>query len=144
MDKNKKKRKNNEGNAFFSKVRRNFGVVKDFFSNPKTLFVIGVLLVAFAIFLLSSFVSFFTVGGADQTVVEAVLEGGEAVAANASGTGGAILADYLVNGCFGWAALLIFPLVVLWAIALMRIGELKTRRWTVMLLTALVWFSLFF
>ena len=144
MDKNKKKRKNNEGNAFFSKVRRNFGVVKDFFSNPKTLFVIGVLLVAFAIFLLSSFVSFFTVGGADQTVVEAVLEGGEAVAANASGTGGAILADYLVNGCFGWAALLIFPLVVLWAIALMRIGELKTRRWTVMLLTAMVWFSLFF
>ena len=144
MDKSKKKRKNNGGGGFFSKVRRNFGVVKDFFSNPKTLFVIGVFLVAFAIFLLSSFVSFFTVGGADQTVVEAVLSGGEAAAANASGTGGAIMANYLVNGCFGWAAVLIFPLVVLWAIALMRIGDLKTRRWTIMLLTAMVWFSLFF
>ena len=142
MAKNKNSKSVEPG--FFSKVKRNCGIIRDFFCNPKTQFVLGVLLVAFSIFLLSSFISFFAVGGADQTAVESVMSGDEAVTANASGSGGAILANYLVNGCFGWAAVLFFPLVVLWAIALMRIGELKTRRWTVMLLTALVWFSLFF
>ena len=142
MAKNKNSKSGEPG--FFSKVKRNCGIIRDFFCNPKTQFVLGVLLVAFSIFLLSSFISFFAVGGADQTAVESVMSGDEAVTANASGSGGAIIANYLVNGCFGWAAVLFFPLVVLWAIALMRIGELKTRRWTVMLLTALVWFSLFF
>ena len=144
MDKNKKKGKGGGENGFFSKVRRSCLIVKGFFCNPKTQFVIGMLLVAFSIFLLSSFVSFFTVGGADQSVVEVVADGGGGVAANTSGSGGAVIADYLVNGCFGWSSVLFFPLVLLWAVELMRIGEFKTCRWTIMLLTALVWFSLFF
>ena len=141
-----KKKKNGKGSkGVFSKVRGVFCTVKGFLSNPKVQFVMGVILVAFAIFLLSSFVSFFSAGGADQTVVEEALAGGDAAAAqNYSGRGGAMLAQYLVNGCFGWAAVLFFPIVVVWAISLMRIYELRTQRWTILLLTALVWFSLFF
>lgn len=144
MSNNKKKKIDKKGDGFFAKIKRNCRIVTDFLANPKTQFVVGVVLVAFAVFLLSSFISFFSVGGADQSAVEEVLAGGNAVAANSSGRGGALLAHYLVNGCFGWAAVLLFPLVVLWAIGLMRICELKIRRWTIMILTAMVWFSLFF
>ena len=99
MSNNKKKKIDKKGDGFFAKIKRNCRIVTDFFANPKTQFVVGVVLVAFAVFLLSSFISFFSVGGADQSAVEEVLAGGNAVAANSSGRGGALLAHYLVNGC---------------------------------------------
>ena len=142
MVKNKKKIKEKRG--YFSRIGGAWGSVKGFFCNPKVQFVAGMLLVAFAVFLISSFVSFFSFGGADQTAVEATLAGGDAPAENSSGRGGALLAHYLVNECFGWAAVLLFPLLVLWAIRLMRIYDFKTRRWTILILTAMVWFSLLF
>ena len=83
MVKNKKKIKEKRG--YFSRIGGAWGSVKGFFCNPKVQFVAGMLLVAFAVFLISSFVSFFSFGGADQTAVEATLAGGDAPAENSSG-----------------------------------------------------------
>ena len=121
--------------------------VAEFFGNTKTQFVLGVVLLAFAVFLCSSFVSFFSNGGADQSVVEGVVNGtGDSgdVAANSSGKGGAVLAHYLVNSCFGWASVLFFPLLVVYAISLMRIRKLGLMRWTVIFSFCMIWLSLLF
>ena len=70
-----------------------------FLANPNVQFVLGLICIAFTIFLASSFLSFFSSGAGDQTVVESVVS--DEVAGNASGKGGAAVANYFINRCFG-------------------------------------------
>ena len=139
----KKKRKANR----FTEARVAIVRVKGFLSNKSVQFVLGLLCFAFSIFLASSFLSFFSAGGADQSVVEAVASGELAVedsAGNTSGKGGALLADYLINDCFGWASVLFLPLLVVVSLRLMRLRAVRMKRWTVVTLFSVVWLSVFF
>ena len=115
-----------------------------FFKNHNVQFVFGLLFAAFAIFLLSSFVSFFAKGGADHTVLEAAGSAANATVANTSGKGGAVVAKYLVNDCFGWASVLFLPVVLLVAVRLMRLYSIRLGRWVAYGFFSIVWFSLLF
>ena len=132
--------------GLFSSLKEAFVNFVGFFRNPNTQFVIGMLFAAFAIFLCSSFISFFSSGGDDYTALEAISRGAgeDVVASNTSGKGGAVVAYYLINRCFGWASLLLLPMVALVALKLMRIGTFRLWRWLFMLFYAMVWFSLLF
>lgn len=132
--------------GFFSSLKEKCSVAAEFLRNPNTRFVVGLLFIAMAVFLCSSFISFFSSGGDDYTVLETVsgIAGQEAVAANTSGKGGAVVANYFINGCFGWASLLLLPMVVLVALKLMRICTFRLWRWLFMLFYGMVWLSVLF
>lgn len=130
----------------FASVKENWGKVVAFFNNPNVQFVAGMLFLALAIFLCSSFISFFSSGGDDYTALESIsgISGQPASASNTSGKGGAVVASYFINGCFGWAALLLIPMVVLVGLKLMRLCSFRLWRWVFMLFYAMVWFSILF
>ena len=140
----KKKQVENEG--WWAKCRLYAARVKDFFSNGSVQFVLGLLCAGFVVYLASSFISFFSMGGCDQSVVEALGSGASSgdAAGNLSGKGGAVLASYLVNNCFGWASVLVLPLLLLVAVRLMRLRQVRLGRWAIITFFAVVWCSIFF
>ena len=120
---------------------------KVFFENPNIRFMLGLLFGAVAVFLCSSFLSFFSSGGADQSVIDAVAEGSEAAkeaVENTSGRGGAIVADFLVNRCFGWVSVLVVPLLVAVMLRLMNIRRPDMLKWFIATVFGIVWGSVFF
>ena len=78
--------------------------------------VVGICFSIFLIFLASSFVSFVMSGGADNSL----LETGSSVDLNSTDNGvtnytgslGARMAMFLMNGCFGWAAFAMIPFLL--------------------------------
>ena len=142
----KKKKAKGEKNIF-GKIADYGRGVAGFLKNPGFHFVLGLLCAAFVVFLFVSFVSFFSSGGNDRSLVEAMASGstvaGE-VAENSSGKGGAILADYLVNGCFGWASIFVIPLMIILSFRLMRLREMKIKRTVISLIFFMLWGSLLF
>ena len=137
--------KKNNKKGVFSSVRDWYRKAVLFFRNHNVQFVLGLIFAAFAIFLCSSFISFFSTGGADQSALE-VIAGPEIdnPVSNTSGKGGAVVARFLINDCFGWASLLFLPLLSLVAIRLMRLFSFRLGRWVVYLFFCIVWFSLLF
>lgn len=136
----KKNNTQNKQPSFFQKA-------KLVFRNPILHFVMGLVMGALAIFLCSSFLSFFASGGADQSSIDAatvVVADVETAVQNTSGRGGAIVADYLVNDCFGWASVLVLPLFVGLMLRLMNIYRPNLIKWFVITVFGIVWGSLFF
>ncbi len=137
-------KKNNKKRGLFTPVWDSYRKVVIFFRNHNVQFVLGLLFAAFAIFLCSSFVSFFSKGGADHSLLEVAEAAVDGSVANTSGKSGAIVAKYLINDCFGWASLLFLPVVVLVAARLMRLFDIRLGRWLVYGFFSIVWFSLLF
>lgn len=120
---------------------------KAVFENPNVLFILGLVFGAIAVFLCSSFLSFFSSGGADQSVIDTAAAGAEAVeeaVGNTSGRGGAIVADFLVNGCFGWSSMLLVPLLVAIMLRFMKIRRPDMLKWFIATVFGIVWGSVFF
>ena len=142
-----KKKKAKGKKNIFGKIADYSRATAGFLKNPGFHFVLGLLCAAFVVFLFVSFVSFFSAGGSDRSLVEAMASGstvaGE-VAKNSSGKGGALLADYLVNGCFGWSSIFILPLMIILSFRLMRLREMHVKRTVISLLFFMVWGSLLF
>ena len=137
------KKKENKG--FLYKLRLMRVKVKYFLSHQTVRFALGAVCLAFTIFLGFSLISFLWSGGGDQTIVESVTTG--ETAGNASGKGGAVVANYLVNGCFGWASLMALPFLVLLSCTLMDlrfVQGVRKVRWGVITLFLLVWCSVLF
>ena len=143
MAKDKEKNKETDKVSWWGRMKENVQKVKTFFANQTVQFVLGLICIAFAIFLASSFLSFFSTGGSDQSVVESVVAAGDA-ASNTSGKGGAAVAHYFINKCFGWASVLVLPLLVVVSFYLMGQRKLRVGRWSVMTVFLLVWCSILF
>ena len=136
-------KKNNTQNKKPSFLQR----VKFIAANPTLRFMLGLLMGAVAIFLCSSFLSFFSSGGADQSSIDAAaaaVADADVAVQNTSGRGGAIVADYLVNGCFGWSSVLLIPLFVGAMLRLMDIYRPNLLKWFFMAVFGIVWGSVFF
>ena len=118
--------------------------IKFALSNPTLHFFVGLMFGALAIFICSSFLSFFSSGGADQSVIGAVGEGAEAAVENTSGKSGALFADFLINGCFGWSSVFVVPLLVALMLRLMNIRRPYLVKWFIVTVFAVVWGSVFF
>ena len=137
--------KKKENKSFFFKLKMMMVRVRHFFSNQNVRLALGLLSIGLTIYLGFSFISFLWTGGGDQTVVESVATG--EVAGNASGKGGAVVANYFMNGCFGWAMLLVLPFMVLVSCSLMdmeRVRGVRKSRWGMITLFLLIWCSIFF
>ena len=101
-----KKKKQNNNTSFMEAVG-----AKNLFQNEKINFILGVVIFAVAIYLILSFVSFFSTGAADQTLIESPRDGemsnqnGEF--ANSCGSLGAYTAYFFIKQCFGLPAFII-------------------------------------
>lgn len=126
--------------------QKNQGTVQkilQFIKDPNTKFVTGIVLVALAVFFSFSFLSFFSSGGADQSVIDPVSEiVGEVE--NSTGRSGAMVASYLVNDCFGFSSVLIVPLLAVLALRLMNVRRPPLAKWVISLVFGVIWLSLFF
>ena len=134
--------KKKENKSLFFKFKMMMVRARYFFANQTVRFVLGLLCIGVTIFLASSFISFFSAGGGDQTIVESVTTG--EVAGNTSGKGGAVVAEYFMNRSFGWASVFALPFLVLLSFSLMNLRKVRLGRWGVITVFALVWSSILF
>ena len=116
--------------------------------NGNAPFILGLLVAAFSLYLGCSLLSFFLSGGADQSLsaIDAVPELSDALPdtpKNSAGLGGAAVANYLVNRCFGWSVIFVVPLLLVVAVRLMSIARPSLSKWFICSSFAVVWGSIF-
>ena len=116
--------------------------------NETVRFIIGLLFVIFAVYLLLAFASFFFTGAADQSIIDSATA--EELASvnngvkNYAGSRGAQLASYLINDCFGISSFFILVFLAMLGLKLMKVRRVHLRKWFVICALLLVWFSVFF
>ncbi|MBO5185699.1 MAG: DNA translocase FtsK 4TM domain-containing protein [Prevotella sp.] len=119
--------------------------INNIFNNEKINFIIGLSAFVFAVFLILSFISFFSTGAADQSLIEAPREGeilntGREYQ-NSCGSFGAHLAYFFIKKCFGLPAFFIPLLFVLISMKLMRAYNVNLLKWFMCMMSIMVWAS---
>ena len=123
--------------------------VKNIFQNEKINFLIGILLFGVAVYMILSFVSFFSTGSADQTLILSPRDGeisnqnGEFQ--NSCGSLGAYTAYFFIKQCFGLSSFLIPVFIILLSLRLMKAyTSLNLLKWLMVLGIVMVWLSVTF
>ena len=136
-----KKRKTSQQASSFSEALG----FSNIFKNEKLKFVVGIVLVAVTVYLIWSFISFFTTGNADQSIIE-MPKAGEILNANheynnSCGSIGARAGYFFVKRCFGFAAFLIPFYLLLVAMKLTHAYEVNLLKWFFGTMVAMEWAS---
>lgn len=123
------------------KVKKENKVVK-FLRDERVRYAVGILLFFLTMFMLFALVSFFFTGDADQNIVLAddILRADmKRQIENWTGLNGAIIADFLINECFGVSVFAL--LIMMFAIALRLLGmEFKSLwKWILFPLMFMAW-----
>ena len=117
-----------------------------FTKSETTHFVIGLISVIFAVYLLLAFTSFFFTGAADQSILDHQQPGELMQTANQvknyAGARGAQLSEYLINECFGVASYFIVVYLAVMGMKLMRAYQFRLWKWFMCCTTAMIWFSI--
>jgi len=118
------------------------------FHNERLNFVLGVFLFIIAGFLTWAFISFFTTGAADQSIIEMPRDGEllnqNHEYQNACGSMGAHIAWFFIKRCFGLAAFMIPAFIFLLAVNMMRAYKVALLKWFMVLTIVMVWASVTF
>ena len=134
-----------------SKSKKGFNLVdvlefKDMFHNEKLNFVLGCLLVCVAIYLILAFISYFSTGAADQSLIEDPRDGEVMNAhhefSNTCGSIGAYASWYFIKRCFGLPAFLIPVFILLLGTNLIRAFRVNLLKWFLSLMILMVWASI--
>ncbi len=118
---------------------------KQIFQNERLHFVLGMLLFAVSVFLTWAFISYFTTGQVDQSIIEDTNPGemsnqnGEFH--NACGSLGAKSAYYFMSHCFGVSAFCIPVFLFLVSLRLMKAYQAKLIKWFFCLMLLMLWTS---
>ena len=117
-----------------------------FLKNETTHFVIGLISVIFAVYLLLAFTSFFFTGAADQSILDNQQPGELMQTANHvknyAGARGAQLAEFLINECFGIAACFIILFLAVAGMKMIKAYQFRVWKWFMSCSILLVWFSI--
>ena len=142
MAKKKKTSKASEKSATFKEA---IGIDK-FFFNERINFVIGFCLLFIAGYLAWAFVSYFTTGAADQSLIETPRDGEilnqNHEFLNACGSLGAYASWFFIKRCFGLGAFLIPVFILLLSVKLMRAYKVKLLKWFMCLAIVMIWASI--
>jgi S-DNA-T family DNA segregation ATPase FtsK/SpoIIIE len=118
---------------------------KQMFQNERLHFILGMLLFATSVFLIWAFISYFTTGQADQSIIETTKEGEMANQngefQNACGSLGAKSAYFFMSQCFGVSAFCIPVFLFLVSLRLMRAYRAKLIKWFFCLMLLMLWTS---
>ena len=115
------------------------------FHNEKLNFFLGLLLFALAFYFVLSFVSFFTTGQADQSLIENLradeMNNEDGKFGNYCGSIGAFTAYFFIKQCFGLPAFLIPAFLFLASLHLMKAYRLNLWKLFFSLMVLMVWLS---
>ena len=117
-----------------------------FLKSETTHFVIGLISIIFAVYLLLAFTSFFFTGAADQSILDnhgpnELLQTGNQIK-NYAGARGAQVAEGLINGCFGVASYFIVLFLAVMGMKMMRAYKFRIWKWFMSCTIMMVWFSI--
>ncbi len=120
--------------------------ISGFLKNETTHFVIGLICIILAVYMLLAFTSFFFTGAADQSIIYNQ-EKGELLQTtnhikNYAGARGAILAETLINQCFGIASYFIILFLAAVGMKLMKAYKVRVWKWFMTCAILLIWFSI--
>ena len=119
---------------------------KDMFHNEKLNFVLGCVLVCVAIYLILAFISYFSTGAADQSLIEDPRDGEiqnvHHEFSNTCGSIGAYASWYFIKRCFGLPAFLIPLFILLLGTNLIRAFRVNLLKWFLSLMILMVWASI--
>ncbi|WP_028904269.1 DNA translocase FtsK [Prevotella sp. P6B4] len=108
-------------------------------------FISGAILFGISIYLCFAFVSYFTTGAADQTLIEEPRDGEllneNHEFANTCGSLGAYAAWFLIKRCFGLPAFLLPVLLFVYGIHLMKAYRVNLLKWSLSVALLLIWAS---
>ena len=120
--------------------------ITQIFQNERLLFFLGMLLFAVSCCMVVSFVSFFTTGQVDVSMIENLREGelanqnGEF--RNACGSIGAYTSYFFIKQCFGIPAFLVPVFIFLLSLRLMKAFKPKLLKWFMCLMLVMIWASI--
>ena len=138
----KKKTKSEKSASHFTSVQS----VKNIVQNEKLNFVIGIILVIVALYFILAFVSYFSTGAADQSLIEDPREGEmlneHHEFSNTCGSVGAYISWYFIKRCFGLPAFLIPMFIVLLGIHMVKAYRVNLLKWFMSLMILMIWASI--
>ena len=138
----KKKTKSEKTASNFTSVQS----VKNIIQNEKLNFVIGIILVIVALYFILAFVSYFSTGAADQSLIEDPREGEmlneHHEFSNTCGSVGAYISWYFIKRCFGLPAFLIPMFIVLLGIHMVKAYRVNLLKWFMSLMILMIWASI--
>ena len=113
--------------------------------NERLTFTTGLLLLIVSIYMVLAFLSYFTTGAADQSVIEELREGELANQdhefLNSCGSLGAYIAWYLIKRCFGIPAFIIPAFLFVTSLHLMKAYRIKLFKWFLSLMVIMLFTS---
>lgn len=117
--------------------------------NDKTGFVLGIVLICLALYILVAFISYFSTGEADQSLVTALrpgeIENTAKVFQNSCGSVGALLSYFLIARCFGIPAFIIPLYIILCGVRMIKAYEkINLWKWFFGMALIMVWSSITF
>ena len=116
------------------------------FHNERINFVIGLLLLLIAGYLIWAFVSYLVTGAADQSLIETPRDGEilneHHEFQNACGSIGAYASWFFIKRCFGLSAFLIPIFLLLLAVNMMRAYKVGLLKWFMCLTIVMIWGSI--
>ena len=122
--------------------------INHIFHNERVNFFLGLLTIIIAIYFILAFLSFFSTGTADQSMIEEIRSGEfqnqHHEFANSCGSIGAFTASFFVKDCFGLAAFFIPVFMILGGLRLMRVYKTKLLKWFMSLMILMLWASITF
>lgn len=138
------KKKTTKASAKSSSFTEAVGI-NNLFGNERVNFVIGLFLLFVAGYMTWAFVSFFTTGDADQSMIESP-RAGEILNQsqefqNACGSIGAYISWFFIKRCFGLSAFLIPVFILMVSVKMMRAYQVKLLKLFMCLTIIMVWVS---
>lgn len=117
--------------------------------NDKTGFVLGIVLLCLALYVSVAFISYFSTGEADQSLVTALrpgeIENSTKVFQNSCGSVGALLSYFLIARCFGIPAFIIPLYIILCGVRMIKAYEkINLWKWFFGMALIMVWSSITF
>ena len=116
--------------------------------NEKLKFVTGLLLLVMAVYITLAFISFFTTGAADQSLIESPRAGElmntQRSFQNDCGSIGAYTSYFFIKRCFGLPAFLIPFFLFFSAMKLMKVYNISIQRWFLCTMVIMLWMSVTF
>ena len=143
MVKKKREKKENRPSGFLDILG-----FKNIFGNEKLGFLLGILLFLVAGYLTLAFISYFTTGAADQSMIEEPREGEimneHHEFSNTCGSLGAYAAWYFIKRSFGLSAFFIPIFLFLVSIHLIKAYRVNLLKWFMCLMILMIWSSVTF
>jgi len=122
--------------------------IRHIFDSEKVAIFVGLAILAVAIFFVIAFISYFTTGAADQSLIDDPKEGEvlneSRIFSNTCGSIGAYTAWYFMKRCFGLSSFIIPLFLVLLAVHLIRAYRVNLLKWFLSLGIVMIWSSITF